>query len=169
MDADLPTPLSPQRTYSTDKELDDRKTEKECVKCIPTHVCRQCNTRWSGLEPPKPPKPPVVTVVQRLLTFKQRCMRSYRRHLWLYRSLLLLFGAIIFMVVVVAVIFRPKPPTGVSKNGTGIVALDRGDESQKVDIFYQHVSGQIRHIVLDDPTQQWNGYVAFDNGEIGFN
>ncbi|KIX02534.1 uncharacterized protein Z518_08475 [Rhinocladiella mackenziei CBS 650.93] len=159
------SPLSPRATYlssfSDDPEVAFNKTPMEVVECRPKHVCRQCNARWSE---PVPPVELENTAIARPLKFKERLSHSYTNHPWIYRAVFVLLASVLVVVIVVlAVVLRPRHPTGALKGIAGLVALDRGDDSPFVDIFFSHASGQIRHIVWDDKDQRWTGGTASDN------
>lgn len=168
------SPLTPQQTSSTDKEL-AHVTEKEAVPCDSAHFCRQCNANWCGTRQANTSLENASNGIVHEPTLRERCKTHVRRHPWWYRILLCAVLVVVAIVIALAVVFRPKHhhpiivpkrvATGIYPNGTGLVVLDRGDESDTVDIFFIHASGQIRRSVFDDGTIQWTKYVDIDISE----
>ena len=137
-------------SFSTDPQLVISSTPPEAVKCESDHFCRQCSARWK--EPP-PPVELETTPIAGKLSFagKLRHSRKYQVAIGFIACV------VVIVVIVLAVVLRPHDPIGLLKGTAGIVALDEGDDSRIVDIFFSHASGQIRHIVWDDINPGFRG------------
>lgn len=163
------SPVSRQRGYSTDKELVN-DPGIESIPCDPVHFCRQCGIRWNGAQSLDASSDNLVTAhpintlpneVDPRPPFRRRCTDRYHKHPWWHWITLSGIAILAGIVVALAIHFRPKPAIGIYSNGTGLVVLDRGDNSKVVDVFFQHESGQIRHAVFDDNEPKlWTQYVV---------
>lgn len=162
------SPVSPQQSYYTDKELvNDPGIEP--TPCNPDHFCRQRNNHWNSTSPLVPSSEhlnptqnvngPPDDEIQRP-EFHQRCKDRYKKHPRRHWTILGLAIIIVAVVVALAVHYQPRPSIGIYRHGTGLVVLDRGDNSTIVDIFFQHEDGTIRHSVFDDEDKSWTQYVA---------
>lgn len=165
MGANITNSLSLQQTLSTDMEVAYGQEDKQCIECVPPHVCRQCNACWSGPESIGPPQ----SKTTKAPTLKERFVASYRRYPWCYRIFFGVIIVVVALIIALSVELSPGPPFGVYRKGTGFVVLDRGDDSYLADIFFQHESGQIRHIVWDSATNDWHGCVSLNDSSNGLN
>lgn len=186
MEHDPISPLAPQRSYSTEEQLFLGEKQIACgtagletVQCNPYHVCRVCRACWNvnntlassherltqntGVDDGTTLLRHSQLTTTKRTDFRNKCVTRYRKKKWLYNILLgVIIAAVVSLIAALAVVFHPRPPDGIYRNGAGLVALDRGDNSTMVDIFFHHASGQIRHILFNDANKQWDGYVFFE-------
>ena len=145
------TPYSPAAIGSRPTAISD---EKELT--LKPNVCEKCSSAVSHPTIIEDPgfSSSLKHYPELKLSRKERFKR-WRRSRLVWGGLLLGF-IVIILVIALPLSLSPGPPFGLMVAG-GSIALDRGDASREIDLFFHHASGQIRKATYDG--FKWTGYV----------